>query len=271
MKQAGKKTVAAAKARSRVSNRGEQKPRKAAAFSDRSRQDQIVDALGAEIVRGTYPPGANLPLEAELMLRFGVSRSVLREVLKTLAAKGLVVSKTKVGRKVRPHSDWNFFDADLLAWKVRSGLDSEFREHLSDMRRAVEPYAARLAARRRTAEDLARLRGAIVSMSNPQHSRKSFAEADLALHVALCEASGNPMMRSVAAVIEAALLAAFSESSPMESSEDHVQSVTAHAAIVDAIAARDEDAAAAAMLEVIEAGMRRTTKKRLRPKARKTK
>ena len=269
MKQAGKKKVAAAKVRSRVPSREVKAPRKKGAASLRLRQDQIVEALGEEIVGGAYPPGANLPQEAELMLRFGVSRSVLREVLKTLAAKGLVVSKTKVGRKVRPRSDWNFFDADLLAWKVKSGLDNEFREHLSDMRRAVEPYAARLAARRRTPDDLARLRACIVAMSNPSHSRKSFAEADLALHVALCEASGNPMMRSVAAVIEAALLAAFSESSPMESAEDHAQSVTAHAAIVDAIAAQDEDAAAAAMLEVIEVGMRRTTDERAQSRSRK--
>lgn len=271
MKQAGDKQSAGAKRGARVSNREGPKRRKKTTSSVRLRQDQIVDALGEEIVRGVYPPGANLPHEAELMLRFGVSRSVLREVLKTLAAKGLVVSKTKVGRKVRPRSDWNFFDADLLAWTVKSGLDNEFREHLSDMRRAVEPYAARLAAQRRTADDLARLRACIVAMSNPQHSRKSFAEADLALHVALCEASGNPMMRSMAAVIEAALLAAFSESSPMESPEDHVQSVTAHAAIVDAIADHNEEAAAAAMLEVIEAGMRRTAGKRARPRLRKGK
>lgn len=225
--------------------------------SIRSGQEQIVEALGLEIVGGLYPPGANLPPEAELLMRFGVSRPVLREVMKTLAAKGLLVSKPKVGTRVRAQTAWNFFDADVLNWKVREGLDPEFHQHLSDVRRAVEPLAAALAAQRRSDDDIARLRGCIIAMSNPQHTRRSFAEADLAFHAALGEISGNPLMRSMAGVVEAALLAAFSASSPMDSAESHMRNVVAHAAIVDAIAAGDGETAAAAMLEVIEAGVRR--------------
>ena len=223
----------------------------------RTGQAQIAEALGLEIVAGKYLPGSNLPHESELLAHFGVSRPVLREVLKTLAAKGLVVSKTKIGTRVRPQADWNFFDVDLLRWKVQNGMDEEFQGHLADMRRAVEPRAAALAADRRTDADLARLRGCIIAMSNPQHSERSFAEADAAFHVTLAEISGNPLIRSMAGAIEAALLAAFSFSSPMDHPDDHMRSVAEHAAIVDAIAARDGDAASAAILSVIDFGISR--------------
>lgn len=219
-----------------------------------SAQSQIAEALGTGIVSGLYPPGTNLPHETELLARFAVSRPVLREVLKTLAAKGLVVSKTKIGTRVRPQGDWNFFDPDLLRWKVQNGLDSEFQGHLSDLRRVVEPLNASLAAARRTDGDLERLRACVAAMASTEHGKRSFAEADALFHVTLADVSGNPLMRSMAAAIEAALLAAFTRSSAMDNPEQHRLTVLGHAAIVDAIAERDSAAASAAMLRVIELG-----------------
>src|SRR3546814_8725931 len=102
-----------------------------------SSHDQVARALGTEILAGVYPPGSKIPGESEILHRFGVSRTVLREVLKTLAAKGLIVSKTRVGTTVLDSSHWNFFDADVLSWKVSQGFDAHFRhrseEHTSEL------------------------------------------------------------------------------------------------------------------------------------------
>jgi DNA-binding FadR family transcriptional regulator len=102
-------------------------------------------------------------------------------------------------------------------------------------------------------------------MSATSHTRQSFAEADLEFHLTIGSASGNPLMRAIASVIEAALVASFSMSSPVDDASDHEITANSHAAIVDAIEARDETAAAAAMLRVIDIGVRRiesTRKKR---------
>ena len=230
-----------------------------------SSHDQIAAILGTEILRGVHRPGDNMPSEPDLITRFQVSRTVMREVMKTLAAKGLVVSKTRIGTRVRDPVHWNFFDVDVLVWRVRIGLDEDFIRSLTEIRRALEPTAAVLAAQRRTATDVARLRECVREMGRSHHSRQSFAEADLDFHLAIAIASGNPLLRSMASVIEAALAAPFSHSSPIDDASDHEITVNSHAAIVDAIEARDEQAAATAMLKVIDIGVRRidsTRKKR---------
>jgi DNA-binding FadR family transcriptional regulator len=222
-----------------------------------SSHDQIAAILGTEILQGIHRPGANMPPEHELLERFHISRTVLREVLKTLAAKGFVASKTRIGTRVLDPGSWNYFDPDVLAWRLRMGLDDEFRLSLTEIRRAVEPVAAGLAARRRTSAHVASLRAHVALMGQSGHTRQSFAEADLDFHLIVGAASGNPLIRSVAGVIEAALVASFSTSSPVDDSSDHEHTVNTHAAIVDAIEARDEQAAAEAMLKVIDIGVRR--------------
>ena len=222
-----------------------------------SSHDQIAAILGTEILRGVHRPGDNMPPEPDLIARFQVSRTVMREVMKTLSAKGLVVSKTRIGTRVRDPLHWNYFDVDVLVWRVRIGLDDDFMRSLTEIRRALEPAAAVLAAQRRTATDLTHLREYVREMGRSGHSRQSFAEADLDFHLAIAIASGNPLLRSMASVIEAALAAPFSHSSPIDDASDHELTVNSHAAIVDAIEARDEQAAAAAMLKVIDIGVRR--------------
>lgn len=217
-------------------------------------QEQIVRAMGMAILRGDYPEGALLPAEGDLMAQFGISRTVLREVLKTLAAKGLVVSKTRVGTKVRAQVDWNMFDSDLLGWRLDLGMDLRFLNSLYEIRLAVEPAACALAALRRSDESLARMRALIDEFHQPGHTRSTFAEVDLALHLEIAAASGNPFMRSVGAIIEAALMASFVDSAPVADQERLSHSTEDHAAIVEAIARGDAAAAAHAMTTVIEDG-----------------
>lgn len=223
----------------------------------KSSHDQIAAILGTELLKGAYAPGSNIPAEPELIERFQVSRTVMREVMKTLAAKGFVISKTKIGTRVRDPVHWNYFDADVLAWRVRLGLDDEFMKSLTEVRRALEPAAAALAAQRRSPADIARLRECVRQMARTDHTRQSFAEADLDFHLAIGSASGNPLMRSMASVIETALVASFAHSSPVDDPEDHEATVNGHAAIVDAIEAGNETAAAGTILKVINIGVYR--------------
>lgn len=225
-----------------------------------SSHDQVARTLGHEILMGVYPPGAKLPSEEDILARFGVSRTVLREAFKTLSAKGLVISKTRVGTTVLDSAHWNFFDADVLSWKVvGGGFDESFLRDLAEIRRAMEPAAAEAAAHRRTDGDLAEMRRHLDRMAAATESARDFAEADLDFHKAIGLASGNALMRSLAAVIETALLASFQLSSPVHEPEVHKTSVRGHRAIVNAIEARDGPRAAKAMRAIIGHGLGRIT------------
>jgi DNA-binding FadR family transcriptional regulator len=231
----------------------------------RSKHDTIARTLGQEILTGIHAPGANLPPEGELLSRFGASRTVLREAMKTLSAKGLVVPKARVGTRVLNSSNWNFFDAELLGWYAEMGVDAQLRRSLAEIRRAVEPAAAALAAQRRSRAEIAHLRNSVRRMAGCGGSREHFAKADLEFHLMIGVASGNPLMRSLAAVIEAALVASFEQNMPL-AGNDLAETAKAHDAIVDGIEARDAAAACAAMLRVIDLGQARMAN-RLRARA----
>ncbi|RVK09569.1 FadR family transcriptional regulator, partial [Sinorhizobium medicae] len=108
----------------------------------------VVDELGQAVVGGEFSVGDTLPGDTDLAARFNVSRTVLREAMKTLAAKGLVVPRARIGTRVLPKAHWNLFDSDVLTWHFGAGVDEKFLRHVSEVRLALEPYAAALAARR---------------------------------------------------------------------------------------------------------------------------
>lgn len=218
----------------------------------------IAAALGSEILSGMRPPGSRLPSVEEMFARFGVSRVVVREVVKTLTAKGLVASKTKIGTIVLAPSVWNWLDAEVLEWRVQAGLDHAFLEQIVAVRAAIEPAAAALAARHRTAHALAQLRACLEAMRAAEGDNRRYAEADLAFHLALGLASGNPLVGSFGSVIKVALkgFMNLSAASLKEVEKGHGGSTARHAAIVDAIAAHDEEGARAAMLRVIAGGQK---------------
>lgn len=221
-----------------------------------SNHAEVARTIGIDIIAGRYGEGAKIPGDAELTLIFGVSRPVLRESVKTLVAKGLLSTKARVGTVVRERAAWNMFDPDVLAWHLDAGINKQFLRDLAEIRLAVEPRAAALAAERRTEDDLEVMRRAVAKMGDEPGASSGFAEADLALHVAVASASGNPFMRSIGAVIEAALRASFVLSAPVDARE-HGIAVAAHERIVETIADKDAEAAAAAMMNVIFNGLRR--------------
>lgn len=223
----------------------------------RSRQDEIVRELAHEIVGGARPEGSLLPSDAELMSRFGVSRTVLRESLKTLAAKGLIQPKTRVGTRVVERTNWNLFDPDMLRWHLDCGIGLELLAHLSDVRLALEPVAASLAARRRSEADVAVLHTIVDRMEAPTASPEVFAAADLDFHLTVARLSGNPFFRTASALIEVALAATFAITTPVNDPAAKAASCAAHRRVVTAIGDSDSEAAGAAIVETIRAGAAR--------------
>ena len=88
---------------------------------------------------GRYPPGSTVPPEPTLCEELGVSRTVVREAVKSLVAKGLVTTGPKVGTRVLPSDQWNWFDPDVVGWQSQVGLTREYLRDLQELRRVVEP------------------------------------------------------------------------------------------------------------------------------------
>ncbi len=225
-----------------------------------SQTARVVREIGIAITSNRFPPNTMLPRDSELLAHFGVSRTVLREALKVLAGKRLLLPRARIGTKVLDRSEWNIFDPDLLMWHVESGIDDNFIRHVGEIRWALEPEAAALAARRHQQGDVATLAAHVGRMGAPGVSRKAFVSADLDFHVAVATASGNPFLRAISALIEVALVEAFTRSWPGDEAGGAQRSAADHRAIVDAIAEGDEDAARARMRVVVGEGIARATR-----------
>lgn len=208
---------------------------------------QTVEVLGLRIVRGEYAPGTALSSEA-LESEFGISKSVLREALRVLAAKGLVDARQKRGTVIRPRPSWSLLDADLLRWQGGQP-DAAFFANLAEVRGIVEPAGARLAAARRDEHDLAALRAALDQMVEVGSDAAAVVEADLAFHRALLDAAHNELLSRMEVVIEAGLRA---RDSVVHSGESWPDSIPVHRSIIDAIEAGSGAAAEAAVQALLE-------------------
>lgn len=218
--------------------------------------------IGVGIVRGEIEPGEPLP-EDGLVAEPGVSRTVLREAIKVLAAKGLVESRPKTGTRVRPRSDWNLLDPDVLAWQLEAGPTREFLEHALELRRMIEPGAARLAAERATDEEIAALEEAHAAMSEAK-DLDAWIEPDVLFHSVVVRAARNELLERLSPIISAMLRTLFMVSS--RPPRTFTRALPMHEAIIDAIRAHDPDLAEAAALRLLEDTVR-NTKRALREAA----
>jgi GntR family galactonate operon transcriptional repressor len=170
----------------------------------------MVSGLGTAIARGEIEPGTVLPPEHELEARYGASRSVVREAVKTLAAKGLVSVRPRHGTHVRPPHEWSLLDQDVLGWlRNGHGLDRALLLALEEVRSIIEPGAAALAAERATDEDRLRIRAALAGMQNGQGSPEQAIAADKEFHLAILDATHNPVLRGFRGAIDVILTAVF--------------------------------------------------------------
>jgi len=221
----------------------------------RNYHSYVINEVGRAIVSGDMPVGSSLPGDAEMMDRFGVSRTVLREALKTLEAKGLVEARAKVGTRVLPQSRWNLFDRQVLAWKLESGPSPAFLAAFRAVRESLELQAARLAARHREAEHLRLMRYWLAQQAVLSYQPEPFALALFEIHRLVAEASGNPFLRAASAVMEFGVAVAVLDrltpdlAPPPQGLAPEVEPL--YDRLVLAVERGDEAAAAAAMAAIL--------------------
>ena len=168
----------------------------------------VVTTLGRQIVGGSFQPGDVLNME-RLEEDLSVSRSVLREAVRVLSAKGLLEARPKRGTIVCPPPQWNLLDPDVMVWKVRNGADEQYLPNWEEVRQIIEPHVVRLAATRRSDKDLAVMRSALERLSEVSeagHGKTAvYITADLKFHHAILLATRNDLLVQLGAIMENAL------------------------------------------------------------------
>ena len=208
-----------------------------------------LDRLGEAIVAGRYPASASIPPEPLLCAELGVSRTVIREAVKSLVAKGLLVTGPKVGTRVLAEEQWNWFDPDVVAWQSRVGLTREFLRDLQEMRRLIEPAAVRLAAERATPAVIAEIESAYAGMKDAIENGGDYVSHDLRFHQGLLRACGNRMMVQMSKALGALLRTSFEISTTRP--DGPAASLPLHRAVLDAVIERSPDKAERAICELI--------------------
>lgn len=214
-------------------------------YTRRGLHGQTVHELGSRVVRGTWAPGETIVPE-EIEAELGVSKTVVREALRVLGAKGLVDSRPKRGTFVRPRADWNLLDGDVMQWQLDGPTPERFFSELAELRAILEPAWARLAATRRTGEDLQAFDAALSAMADAGDNAEAAIAADLAFHQTLLAATHNELMQSTDVVITRAL--ALRDRVVHQQGDQWSDPTPLHAALVDRIRAGDAEGSAAAAL-----------------------
>jgi DNA-binding FadR family transcriptional regulator len=209
-----------------------------------------LELLGHAIVSGRYAPGASLPPEPLLCEQLGVSRTVVREAVKSLVAKGLLSTGPKVGTRVLPSAQWNWFDPDVIVWQSHAGLTREFLRDLQELRRVMEPAAVRMAALRRTDADIAEVEAAYAGMKNAVERGGDYVSHDLRFHQGLLRASNNRMVVQMSKALSALLRTSFEISTSRKGGPR--ESLPLHREVLDAVVAREPDRAEKAALVLID-------------------
>jgi DNA-binding FadR family transcriptional regulator len=207
----------------------------------------LLDALGRAIVTGRYET-APFPTEAELAKQHGVSRSVTREAVKMLTAKGLVSARPRQGTIVQPPGNWNLFDPDVLRWTLERQFSVELLRHFNELRLAIEPEAAALAASQGSQEQLARISRGLQRLRDSENGADHELESDIEFHVAILRATNNPFYAQFRDVVATALRTSIRFTNTING---RFVSFDDHAAVHDAIIARDPECARQAMHKVI--------------------
>jgi DNA-binding FadR family transcriptional regulator len=202
---------------------------------------QVARELGRRVVAGVHKSGDFIEDEGALAEKFGVSRTVIREAVKILSAKGLVAIRRGIGTQVEPRSAWRLLDEDVLAWHQSAPPRVETLAQLMEMRLILEPNAAKWAASRATSDDLEAIQQAVESMARTTGEADAFVVADAGFHRAVLRAAHNEFMASLEGVIYAALLTSIGLTNLDPA--DNETSVPFHRAVSDAIARRDGEAA----------------------------
>ena len=207
--------------------------------------DTVVQRL-EDLVLGDLEPGAELPSEADLAVRFGVSRLTVREAARSLQARGLV--ETRHGRRtVVAHPNAGPIGGFFTAAVRR---DPRRLMDLLEVRRALEVHIASLAAVHATRATITAMEMVLGAMRDAAHDPVALHESDIGFHASVATAAGNQMLSFLIEAMEEPLRA-----SRMRSMQGHLARggtvedvIEQHALVLDRVRARDPKGAAAAML-----------------------
>ena len=200
--------------------------------------EHVEEAIGLKIIKGEYSTEDTLPNEDALCEEFGVSRGVIREAVKVLHKKGLVVPRPKIGTQIQPQSHWNLFDADVLVWKLETGDKLAFLKKVTEVRVIIESEAAKFSAERATAGEIEEIKllynqlEYIFSNKN-NFNYEAYLEADMAFHTAILESSHNELLAQIGRTMRHAIQTA--RQADIHDVEVLADSLPFHAAIVKAI------------------------------------
>jgi DNA-binding FadR family transcriptional regulator len=219
----------------------------------------VTNKLGVEIVTGVYSADHPMPIEADLCRQFGVSRSVLREAVKMLSAKGLLGSRPRLGTWVQAEENWNLLDPDVLGWLLERKYSPALLIEFTEIRLAVEPGAAALAARVAGAAEKAAIRSAIERMQAADRGDDDPLDSDIAFHVAVLRASRNRFYAQLTGFTATALR--FSIRTTNRYKGVQLASVADHKKVADAILTGKPAAAGEAMRKLIQEALDLITKR----------
>jgi DNA-binding FadR family transcriptional regulator len=210
----------------------------------------IVNDLGVAIVTGKYSETNSFPVEAELCKQYKASRSVLREAVKMLTAKGLLKARPRQGTWVQSEEHWNLLDPDVLRWMLERKFSLKLMIEFTQVRMSVEPGAAALAARTAGPAQRVAIKDAIDRMLAADRGEDDPLESDIAFHVSVLMASGNPFYAQLREMIETALRFSIRRTNAYKGVK--LASVLDHKRVADAIIAQDSAGAERAMRSLIE-------------------
>jgi GntR family galactonate operon transcriptional repressor len=211
---------------------------------------RIAHEIGRRIAGGDIAEGELLPRETELQEEFSASRQAVREALKVLGAKGMIVARKKMGTLVQARSAWNMLDPDVLAWHAAHTLPEQVLRDLVEMRRLIEPSAAAFAAERATPKERERIGEALTRMRARLNEPEGFYQADIEFHLAIFAASGNCLIDRMSTILGPLLAASFRLQ--RKSSRSFGKGFDVHASVFEAISQRDPSAARAAMERLLD-------------------
>lgn len=213
----------------------------------RSLTYSLLDSLGRSIVIGDFD-NRIFPTEAALSKHHGVSRSVTREAVKMLTTKGLLSARPRQGTVIEPATSWNLFDSDVLRWLLDRKFSVELLRQFNQLRVAIEPEAAALAARFATPAQLSAIEHGLSRMQLAELAQDDVLDADIAFHVAVLNASGNPFYAQFRDVVATALRSSIRFTNRIKGRS---ASVADHAAVSSAILKRNPQRARTAMTKII--------------------
>jgi len=217
----------------------------------------VVSELVELIVTGQIAEGQLLPPEGPLSEHFGVSRTIIRESVKRLEEKGLVVVAQGRGTQVARSGSWNMLDPVVLSALIDNDESLGALDELTVVRGTLEAAMAGAVAARRTAEELTRLEHALQAMRDARHDSDSFRQADVAFHFTVMELSRNRLAENITKRLYRRALES-SRYHGMGYAGAYVSTLDEHAVVVEAIARQDVGAAEHAMrAHIVDSWQRR--------------